>query len=123
MMQANNNDLAQNVPISIDSASNQVQPKDFLTSANPVKEGESLYVLREKTRSKLAEFLIYSFTGTVAAIFAIIIIDKTFYYLASDKEKFKEQPGIKDLITLVLTTQSTLVAAALGFYFGARDSR
>jgi len=122
MTQESNNNPPENAP-SIDSASYNVKPKDFLTSANPVQEGESLYVLREKTRSKLAEFLIYSFMGTVAAIFVIIIIDKTFYYTASDKEKFKEQPGTKDLITLVLTTQSTLVAAAIGFYFGARDTK
>lgn len=122
MTQENNNNPPENAP-SIDSASYNVKPKDFLTSANPVQEGESLYVLREKTRSKLAEFLIYSFIGTIAAIFVIIIVDKTFYYLASDKEKFKEQPGTKDLITLVLTTQSTLVAAAIGFYFGARDTK
>jgi hypothetical protein len=110
---------------SLDSASEDVKPKKFLpsTSANLAEESPPLPILQERTRSHLAKFLIYSFVGTVVAVFITIGIDKYFYYTASDKKDFKDQTGTKDLINLVLTTQSTLVAAAIGFYFGTRDTR
>lgn len=125
MTQANNNEPSQNEPISIDTASKDVKPREFSTSAlaNPAKELPSLPILQETTRSHLAKFLIYSFVGTVFAVFLTIGIDKYFYYSATDKANFKEQTGAKDLINLVLTTQSTLVAAAIGFYFGTRDTK
>lgn len=116
-------------PISIDTAtaSEDVKPKKFSTStpANPAQESPSLPILQERTRAYLARFLIYSLVGTVAAVFITIGVDKYYYYSASDaaKEKIKDQTGAKDLITLVLTTQSTLVAAAIGFYFGTRDTK
>ena len=125
MTQANSDDSTQKAPISIDVASEDVAPKKFLaaTLANPAQEGASLPILQERTRAHLARFLIYSFVGTVFAVFLVIGIDKYFYYSASDKANFKEQTGAKDLINLVLTTQSTLVAAAIGFYFGTRDAK
>lgn len=123
----NTNDSSQNAPISIDNASDDVKPKEFSIStlANPAQESPTLPVLQERTRAYLARFLIYSLVVTVAAVFITIGVDKYYYYSATDaaKEKIKDQTGAKDLITLVLTTQSTLVAAALGFYFGTRDSR
>jgi hypothetical protein len=110
---------------SVDSVSKDVEPKQFLTStsANLAEERPPLPILQERTRSHLAKLLVYSFIVTVIAIFINIGIDKIFYYTAPDKANFKEQTGGKDLINLVLTTQSTLVAAAIGFYFGTRDNK
>ena len=61
----------------------------------------------------------------VVIVFIIIGVDKYYYYSASEavKEKVKDQTGAKDLITLVLTIQSTLVAPAMYFYFGKRKSK
>ncbi len=84
---------------------------------------QPLSYVQEKTRSQLAKRLVHGFIGSIVGIFLIIAIDKFFYDTSSDKDKFKEQTGAKDLITLVLTTQSTLVAAAIGFYFGTRDTK
>lgn len=99
MTQANNNDSSQNAPISIDIASEDVKPREFSIStlANPAKELPSLPILQETTRAHLAKFLVYSFVGTVLAVFITIGIDKFFYYTASNKNDFKDQTGTKVL--------------------------
>ena len=99
----------------------QLEPKQSTTEF--AQEREPLTYVQERTRANLAKGLVYGFIGSVGIIFLIIVIDKFFYYTSPDKDKFKEQPSTKDLITLVLTTQSTLVAAAIGFYFGTRDTK
>jgi hypothetical protein len=129
MTQTDSNELVKNEPVSVDKAVDILKANELPSAVAkpPVKEGEGkpLPVMQEETRSDLAKFLIYGFAATIAGVFAIILIDKISYYSAKDemKEKIKDQTGTKDLITLVLTTQSTLVGAAIGFYFGTRDTK
>jgi hypothetical protein len=118
-MDISTDEPALQVPISLDNL--KIEAKQ--ATSELTKELEPLSYVQEKTRSQLAKRLVHGFIGTVVGIFLIIVIDKFFYYTSSDKDKFKEQTGAKDLITLVLTTQSTLVAAAIGFYFGTRDTK
>jgi len=86
---------------------------------------ENLPLIQEQTRSELAKWLVRGFVITMGGIFVIILVDKLFYYSASDatKEKIKDQTGTKDLVSLILTAQSSLVGAAIGFYFGVRDNK
>ena len=86
---------------------------------------DDLPLIQEETRSKLAKWLVAGFVATMAGIFLIILIDKIYYYSASDvtKEKIKDQTGTKDLVSLILTAQSSLVGAAIGFYFGIRENK
>ena len=86
---------------------------------------ENLPLIQEDTRSDLAKWLVRGFVVTMSGIFLIILIDKFFYYSASDttKEKIKDQTGTKDLVSLILTAQSSLVGAAIGFYFGIRENK
>ncbi|WP_286396712.1 hypothetical protein [Pseudanabaena mucicola] len=86
---------------------------------------ENLPLIQEETRARLAKWLVRGFVATIVGIFLIILIDKIFYYSASDttKEKIKDQTGTKDLVSLILTAQSSLVGAAIGFYFGLRENK
>jgi hypothetical protein len=86
---------------------------------------KNLPLIQEDTRSDLAKWLVRGFVATIVGIFLIILIDKIFYYSASDttKEKIKDQTGTKDLVSLILTAQSSLVGAAIGFYFGIRENK
>jgi len=131
MSEINNDETGQDSTVSLDI--------DKLTEGLETKQvsettSDSLFPLvhmdiptrQEITRSELAKWLVISFVSTMAGIFALILFDKTYYIFASDsaKDKLKDQQtGTKDLISLVLTAQSSLVGAAIGFYFGTRETR
>ncbi len=120
-------------PKSLDSTDliAEIQKESPTSKKSAKKIAENLFrlknlpVLQEQTRSYLAKFLVGGFVLTMVGIFAVIFVDKFFYYSASDttKEKIKDQTGTKDLLSLVLTAQSSLVGAAIGFYFGTRDNK
>ncbi len=117
--------------ISIDSEEiNKLQPignvlQALKRSTEALERYESAFLSYRRSGTRLLQSLIYSLIGTIVGVFIIIGIDKYYYYSASDsmKQNFKEQTGTNDLITLVLTTQSTLVAGAIGFYFVKRDAK
>ena len=132
MTQVDGNESIRDESFSLDEASENLPPKEFSTSvlatAKPLlleNKGKPLPVMQEETRAKLAKYLIYGWAATIIAVFVIILGDKYIYYSTPNLERanIKDQTGAKDLITLVLTTQSTLVGAAIGFYFGTRDTK
>lgn len=129
MPETNNDEIAQQVPVSLDNLPERLEKKQLSE-----RTSDSLFPLvdipipvrQEITRSELAKWLVMSFVGTVAGVFVLILFDKVYYISASDsaKDKMKDQQtGTKDLISLVLTAQSSLVGAAIGFYFGTRETK
>jgi hypothetical protein len=67
---------------------------------------------QEQTRSQLAGWLIIVFGAS--SVFSLLIAAATLVFSESNtKEDFT-----RDILTLVVTTQSGLVGTAVGFYFG-----
>lgn len=80
---------------------------------------------QEQTRSQLATFLIKIFAGTLGLSLALVI-SLVVLSITIDKDKSenfdKTTALVKDLITLVVTSQIGLIGSALGFYFGSRNN-
>jgi hypothetical protein len=80
---------------------------------------------QEQTRSQLATFLIKIFAGTLGLSLALVI-SLVVLSITIDKDKSenfdKTTTLVKDLITLVVTSQIGLIGSALGFYFGSRNN-
>jgi hypothetical protein len=96
---------------------------------NLLEKGSSL----EKTREKLAMRLICIFGGTVFGAFVFLVILGLGAVISSNntnkdtatpaKEKITTLLApAKEIFTILLTTQATLVGSAVGFYFGERSS-
>ncbi len=106
----------------------------------PLKEKEKkdldIGQQRETTRSSLALWLIRIFAGTYVFCFILITI-LTFPWEEKNspnvsevddklenikKEKRQERYTYsKDMITILLTTQTGIIGTALGFYFGSKE--
>lgn len=93
----------------------ELNPSDYVTSV-PVSQktvnelSNSLAKQREAFRSKLAMRLTKIFGFSLGACFLLILI--TSIYPPANKAE------IKDLISVTITPQVTLLSFALGFYFG-----
>ncbi|MFW9257696.1 hypothetical protein [Nostoc sp. CALU 546] len=72
-------------------------------------------VKQEETRTKLALYLVYTLIGTLFLSFVLTGIAA----FTPDKE---DRNYFKDLITLVITSQTGLIGTVLGFYFGAKNN-
>jgi len=101
----------------------EVNIRDLLPS-----QKETSFKLEEKqeaTRSQLATFLLKMLAGTLTASLVLIVV-LTFASVFVPRERdepFEQASNLaKDLITLILTTQTGLVGTALGFYFGSRGN-
>lgn len=85
-------------------------------SENPLKNRPApldLERTREKTRQQLATFLFAAYAFTNLAAVTIVGID---FFRSQNKTESS------NLLTLLLTSQTTLLGTALGFYFGDRKS-
>ena len=67
-------------------------------------------ISQESTRSKLAYSLFITYTITILLILLLLIFT----------EKIQPDNG-KEIIILILTSQSTIIGSALGFYFGKEN--
>lgn len=80
---------------------------------------------QEQTRSQLARFLINIFALTIGGSFALFI-SLVILSVNIDEKKAenldKTSILVKDLITLIITSQTGLIGSALGFYFGSRNN-
>mgnify|MGYP001072325308 CR=1 FL=1 len=101
----------------------EVNIRDLLPS-----QKETSFKLEEKqeaTRSQLATFLLKMLAGTLTASLVLIVaLTLVSVFVPREREEAFEQTSnlAKDLITLILTTQTGLVGTALGFYFGSRGN-
>lgn len=79
-------------------------------------EKKSISEQQESTRSTLAIWLVIAlfFTYLVSFLLFFIVI---WFPPEKEEDAFTK---IKDVITLLITTQTGLVGSALGFYFGTR---
>ncbi|NEO28231.1 MAG: hypothetical protein F6K03_15455, partial [Kamptonema sp. SIO4C4] len=77
-----------------------------------------LDVKREDTRSKLANILMYILAGTyVAAI--VVMMSVILLPAVENDERTQRYAYSKDVLSLLITTQTGLIGAVLGFYFGS----
>lgn len=90
---------------------------DYFEKSEPVKPAVTeggLVDLRseqEKTRAWLAKGLVIIFGSTISAFFLFILIKIIFPTSVNTED-------LKDLLTLILTSEVGIVGTALGFYFG-----
>lgn len=73
---------------------------------------------QEETRSWLARRLVNMLIGTIIGTFLLIVVDKILITL----DENQDNQTSRELITLLWTSQATLVGSALGFYFGNQKS-
>jgi hypothetical protein len=69
---------------------------------------------QDQVRRTIANTLVYSFMGTILLSFVLAI------YFSGNKEAW---PNVKDLIQLLITAETGLMGAAVGFYFGASTQK
>jgi hypothetical protein len=74
--------------------------------------------IRSQLRSQLAKVILYVWVATIILCFVDIGFDKYIYSTHNTVKVIN-----KDLITLILSAQSSLVGAVIGFYFGTRDTK
>jgi hypothetical protein len=112
-------------PVSLEVAVKSEEVKSSASALDKPKEGKPLAVMQEETRANLAKYLVGGWAITTLLVLLLVAGEKFAYYRLPDNERanIRDQTGAKDLITLVLTTQSTLVGAAIGFYFGTRETK
>ncbi len=124
-------------PLSLNEAVESQSPKDIDNQASSIE--------LNKIRGSLARLLIWLIIGVNIGIGILVAADliaskwlaiKTIEQIANQsgqsakpaevavvyKDLLKESALNKDLLTLLLTSQTALVSGALGFYFGGKDN-
>jgi hypothetical protein len=89
------------------------------------KEKLTIPESQEITRAGLANFLVMLLSGTIISSFVLVIVLLIISISVDEKKTSsfdKTSALVKDLITLIFTTQIGLVGTALGFYFGSKSN-
>ena len=110
-----NNELTQLEDSNIDEQPSEIE---FRLDEQPFDEQPSeiedrLKEQREDTRDWLAKGLLCSLIGSYITSLIIIGVPQL--------RPQDEEQSIKDYLTLIITSQTTLVGTALGFYFGSKS--
>lgn len=90
---------------------------DYFEKSEPIKSAVTegrLVELRseqEKTRAWLTKALVIIFGSTISGFFLFIVIGIAFPNAVNKED-------LKDLLTLILTSETGIIGTALGFYFG-----
>ena len=90
------------------------RPVEKPQGISPAKrEKVDIPALREGTRAVLAKRLLWILSGTLVGVIAYIVWSS----YTDNEEDFH-----REIITVIWTSQVTLVSGALGFYFGSQES-
>lgn len=80
---------------------------EALEKLEPRERDFNIVKAQEETRSLLAKWLLGMLCTTLLASFLVMSL-----------KSLKDEPDLKNMLTLIITSQGTLVGTALGFYFG-----
>ncbi len=82
----------------------------------------NLDIKREDTRSLLASWLIYIFGFTYFVTIGVML--SVMFMPVNDKEQRTERYNYsKDVFSLLMSTQTGIIGAVLGFYFGSNRNK
>jgi len=82
---------------------------------------EQISIRRESTRSKLAERFLWILIGTYFLSFLTMIgvLAMPFFVQSNQELRNDSYSYTKDIISILITTQTGLVGSIMGFYFGS----
>jgi len=86
-----------------------------------VTVAEQINIRREDTRSKLAERFLWILIGTYFLSFLtrIGVLAMPFFVQSNQELRNDSYSYTKDIISILITTQTGLVGSIMGFYFGS----
>ncbi len=93
-----------------DSFSYLVQPEEATPASRPGEWKESTFPVKEETRRLIAT--------TPLAGYLLLVVG----ILAWDALSNANEADGKDLITLLITSYTTLIVSAMGYYFGRQEA-
>jgi hypothetical protein len=76
---------------------------------------------RERTRGKIAERLVWTLIGLIAATFVLLVVNIAVCSGNTCNATVTNLENVKTIITLLLTPIVGLVGAVTGFYYGAKS--
>ncbi|MEG5037719.1 MULTISPECIES: hypothetical protein [unclassified Microcoleus] len=108
-LQPNDNDTLEQIVLT-----GELDIDNYITSVSPSKEvcqdvEDWVRQNRDRTRSKIANYLLGIFAGSLVTTFALVGVSS----LTPNSDKGL----LKDLIPLIITSQASLLGVTIGFYF------
>jgi hypothetical protein len=108
-LQSQDNDTLEQIVLN-----GQLDISNYITSVPPSKEvcqdvEDWVRKNRDRTRSKIANYLLGIFAGSLVTTFALVGVSS----LTPNSDKGL----LKDLIPLIITSQASLLGVTIGFYF------
>jgi hypothetical protein len=108
-LQSQDNDTLEQIVLN-----GQLDISNYITSVPPSKEvcqdvEDWVRKNRDRTRSKIASYLLGIFAGSLVTTFALVGVSS----LTPNSDKGL----LKDLIPLIITSQASLLGVTIGFYF------
>jgi len=96
--------------------------EESLSEEEKIILDKNLDIEREGTRSRLATTLIWIFGLTY--FFTIVVMSFVMFMPVNDKEQRTERYNYsKDVFSLLMSTQTGIIGAVLGFYFGSNRNK
>jgi hypothetical protein len=106
------------------SPTSPTQGELFLPKLN--KDKLTILESQEKTRAELARFLVQILSRTIIASFSLFIGLLILSIFIDEKKSSsfeKTSSLVKESIMVIFTAQISIVATALGFYFGSKSNQ
>lgn len=107
---------------SIETIHSSEDDKDLLfPKEENISKDESISSRQESTRATLSIYLLMFLGATYLCTF-ILLFGIIYFPPKQSSDNVDSFTKLKDIITLLITTQTGLVGSALGFYFGSRNN-